>query len=59
MTKVRIWAELSDERLRDYQSEAERQGVEVESLIEQTVSALLREMEEEQRQGGDTPVTVT
>jgi len=59
MRKVRIWAELSDERLHDYELEARRQGVEVERLVEQTVNVLLHEMEQEQDEGLDVPVTVT
>jgi hypothetical protein len=51
MPKVRIEAELSEEHLRAYQSEAARQGVTVERLVEQTVNVLLRELESEERDG--------
>ncbi len=59
MPKIQIWAELSDERLHDYELEARRQGVEVEKLVEQTVNVLLHEMEEEQNEGLDVPATIT
>jgi predicted HicB family RNase H-like nuclease len=51
MPKVRIEAELSAEHLRAYESEAARQGVSVECLVEQTVNALLEELEREERDG--------
>jgi hypothetical protein len=34
-----------------YQGEARRQGVEVERLVQQTVNCLVRELEEEEREG--------
>ena len=43
MPKVDISVEISEERLHDYHGEAERQGVEVETLIEQTVNDMLEE----------------
>ncbi len=51
MPKVRIEAELSEEHLRAYASEAKRQGVKVERLVEQTVNVLLKELENEERDG--------
>ncbi len=51
MPKIRIEAELSEEHLRAYQHEAERQGVKVERLVEQTVNVLLQELENEERDG--------
>jgi hypothetical protein len=34
-----------------YEGEARRQGVPVERLVQQTVNCLLRELEEEEREG--------
>ncbi len=51
MPKVKIEAELSADHLRAYQSEAARRGVKVETLIEQTVNALLVELEREESDG--------
>jgi len=45
--RVRVWAELSEEHLAAYESEAERRGVSLESLVEQTVNCLLAELEHE------------
>jgi hypothetical protein len=55
MPRIRIEAELSEEHLRAYEGEAQRQGVRVETLIEQTVNALLQELEAEERDG-DCPM---
>ena len=52
MPKIRIEAELSEENLRAYEGEARRQGVPVETLVQQTVNVLLRELEQEERDGG-------
>ena len=51
MPRIRIEAELSAEHLRAYQEEATRRGVKVESLVEQTVNALLEELEREEDEG--------
>lgn len=51
MPKIRIEAELSEENLRAYQGEARRQGVPVETLVQQTVNVLLKELEQEERDG--------
>ncbi len=51
MPKVHIEAELSEEHLRAYEHEAERQGVKVERLVEQTVNVLLKELESDERDG--------
>jgi hypothetical protein len=51
MHKVRVWAELSDEMFHSYEGEAQRQGVKVEALIQQTVNCLIKELEEEEREG--------
>ena len=53
MRKVSVTAELSDEEYRAYEREASRQGVKVETLVEQTVNCLLHELEEEEKRGLD------
>jgi hypothetical protein len=39
---------LSDEHYRAYEAEAKRRGVSVEELVQHTVNALLRELEQEE-----------
>lgn len=56
MPRITIEAELSEEHLRAYEGEARRQGVAVELLVQQTVNQLLRELEEEERDGGCCPM---
>lgn len=51
MHKLRVWAELSDETYQAYEHEAARQGVKVETLVQQTVNTLLHELEEEEKGG--------
>ena len=51
MRRVQVWAELGDETYHAYECEARRQGVAVESLVEQTVNCLLKEMEREENEG--------
>ena len=51
MRKVRVWAALSDEAYHSYEGEARRRGVEVETLVEQTVNCLLQELEQEENEG--------
>ncbi|MGD2134761.1 MAG: hypothetical protein PVF27_01320 [Gemmatimonadales bacterium] len=51
MRKIQVWAELSDEVYHRYESEAQRQGVEVVRLVEQTVNCLLQELEREEADG--------
>ena len=50
MHRVRVWAELSDEKYHDLEGEAQRQGVQVEQLVEQTVNCLLRELERDEEE---------
>ena len=57
MTKVRICAELPEEFYHRLRDEAERRGVTVESLVEQTVNGLILELEQEERDGTDHPIT--
>jgi hypothetical protein len=56
MRKVRVWAALSDEAYHSYEGEARRRGVEVETLVEQTVNCLLQELEQEENEGTDFPI---
>ena len=56
MRKVRVCIELADERYRSFESEARRRGVSVESLLEQMVAGLLRELEQEEDDGVDHPI---
>ena len=52
MPKIRIEAEISEEHLRAYEGEAQRQGVPVEKLVEKTVNVLLQELEQDEKDGG-------
>jgi hypothetical protein len=54
MRKVAVVAELSDGFYHAYESEARRQGVKVETLVQQTVNELLKELEREEE---DHPIT--
>lgn len=51
MKKVQVWAQVTDEHFRAYQREASRRGERVETLVEQTVNCLLRELEHEEELG--------
>lgn len=53
MHKLRVWAEVSDDKYVAYEHEAERRGVQVEKLVQQTVNTLLHELEEEEKEGPD------
>lgn len=53
MRKVSVWAEVSDDHFRAYECEAARRGVPVESLIQQTVNSLLRELEQDEAEDRD------
>jgi hypothetical protein len=52
MHKIRVWAELSDEMFHNYECEARRQGVKIDTLVQQTVNCLIKELEDEEREGG-------
>ena len=56
MRKVRVWAELSEEAFHAYEGEARRRGVDVETLVEQTVNCLLQELEREENEGINYPI---
>lgn len=53
MSKVRVWANISEETLHAYEEQARRLGVSPESLLEKTVNRLLHEMEDEIKAGGE------
>lgn len=50
MPEITVRATISDEHLRAYQAEAERQGVAVEVLVQQTVNCLMSELEREEEE---------
>jgi len=51
MHMVRVWAELSDDMFESYVAEAKRQGVPVETLVQHTVSCLIKELDAEEHEG--------
>jgi hypothetical protein len=53
MKKVPICIELEDEVFRSFEAEAKREGVPVEGLLEQVLTGLLRDLEQERRDGTD------
>ncbi len=56
MSKVRICVEIPDEAYRAFQEAAEREGLDVQALLERTVDNLLKELEKERRDGFDPPI---
>ena len=56
MPGVDVWAELSETALAGCEGEARRRGVKLESPVEQTVHSLLRELEDDEREGTDHPI---
>lgn len=57
MAKVTVCAEVSEEHYRALEDEARRRGVAVETLVEQIVNGLMRELEDEN--GFDHTVSVS
>lgn len=57
MQKVRVCIELEDERYRSLASEANRREVTVSSLVERMVQGLLKDLEQQEREGTDHPIT--
>jgi hypothetical protein len=51
MHKLQVWAKVSDGKYEALEHEATRRGVNIETLLEQTVNCLLRELEEEECEG--------
>ena len=56
MPSVRVDVELSEEHYHDFQLEAKRRGVTIESLVQQMTQALVLELEDAEREGTDHPV---
>ena len=56
MPKVTVDVELSEEHYREIVSESERRHVTVKSLVEQMTQELVRELEQEERDGTDHPI---
>jgi hypothetical protein len=56
MPKVTVEVELSEEHYRNIVGEAERRHVTVRSLVQQMTQGLVRELEEEERDGTDHPI---
>lgn len=50
LVEVPVTARVREDHFRAYQEEAERRGVTVGALIEQTVNCLLGELEEEENE---------
>jgi len=59
MPSVRVDVELSEEHYHEFQQEAKRRGVTVESLVQQMTQALVLELEDEEREGTDHPISTT
>lgn len=56
MPKVRVWAELSEDHLRQLRDEAARRNVPVEDLIELTVNKLIEDCERALQNDADHPI---
>ena len=59
MPRVTVCAKISREHYDALKGEADRRGVEVETLVEQTVNALILELEGESESGEDTTVSMS
>ena len=59
MHSVRVNVELSEEHYHDFQEEAKRRGVTIESLVEQMTQALVLDLEKEEREGTDHPISMS
>ena len=59
MTKVKICVDLPDKEYRLFVAEAVRRGVTPESLVEQCVAGLIRELDQEERDGTDHPIVLS
>jgi hypothetical protein len=58
MPKVSVEVELTEEHYRSFVAEAERRGVTVQSLVQQMTQELVRELEQEEREGTDHPIEI-
>lgn len=56
MRRVRISVDIDDEVYSAFQREGQRRNMSVESLLEQTVQGLLKEMHREESEGTDHPI---
>jgi len=59
MRQVRVCVDLSDDHYRALVAEAERRGVEVQALVERMMQGLLGELEQEEREGAETPIILS
>jgi len=59
MPKVTVDVELSEEHYRNIVNESERRKVTVESLVQEMTQALVRELEDEERDGTDHPILIS
>jgi hypothetical protein len=57
MPRVRVDVELSEEHYRSFEAEARRRGVTIESLVQQMTQQLVQELEHEEREGTDHPIS--
>lgn len=51
MHRMRVWAELSDQWYDELDAEAKRQGKKLETLVQDTVNNLIKELEDERKDG--------
>jgi hypothetical protein len=56
MSKIHICIDLTEESLRSFEAEAQREGVPLQALLEQMVNRLIRDMEREEGEGTDHPI---
>jgi len=56
MSKVRICIDLNEAELRAYREEAERLGISVERLVEDTVKRLIQDVKLQEDEGTDHPI---
>jgi hypothetical protein len=56
--RVQVYVELSDVDYKQYEDEATRCGVTVESLVQKMVQGLVREMMREEQEGTDHPIVL-
>jgi len=59
MPKVTVDVELSEEHYRNIVNESERRKVTVESLVQEMTQALVRDLEDEERDGTDHPILIS
>ena len=52
MPRVRVWVELTEDHMRGFEGEAARRNVPVEDLVGQCVNRLVKDLEQEEEEGG-------